>query len=104
MPIIKPNNEKVIDIRSKKNSINNGWLISRLIKNIEVEIIIRPIIIDFVADAPTKAITISKLERGAAKSSPIVWLNFLKKILKLAFDNEFDNIVSITRPGNINEP
>ena len=103
IPIINPNNENVIEINNKKNNIKIGCWISKSIKNVDVEIIINPIIIDLVADAPQNAITISKLESGADNSSSIVLLNFLKKILKLAFDSEFDNIVNITNPGKIKE-
>ena len=68
-PIKKPNKAKVNDTKINKNIINIGYLTSTSTKNIEVINITIPTIKVFVAPAPTKAKTTSKVEIGAANIS-----------------------------------
>ena len=68
-PIKKPNKAKVNATRRSRKIISNGYCTSTSTKKVEVINIIRPTIKVFVAPAPTKAKTISKVEIGAAKIS-----------------------------------
>ena len=77
---MNPNIAKVIEVKNKKNIITKGCVIFISTNKLAVAIITHPIINDLVAAAPTNPSIISKLERGAAKISNIVFVNFGKKI------------------------
>ena len=66
---MKPKSENVTEVNIKKKIIINGCRICKSTNIFAVPIIIQPIINDLVAAAPTKPKIISKLDRGAAKSS-----------------------------------
>ena len=68
-PIKNPNNANVNETSTSKNIIKNGWRTETSTKYIEVKKITAPMIIVFVAPAPTNASTISKVEIGAANIS-----------------------------------
>ena len=68
-PIKKPNKAKVKATNTNKNIINKGYFTSTSTKNVAVMKITKPTIKVFVAPAPTKARTISKVDMGAAKIS-----------------------------------
>ena len=69
MPMIKPNSEKLILVRSKKATIHTGC--NRLISTNKVDVprMIRAIRIDRLAAAPTYPKTISIKVSGADKCS-----------------------------------
>ena len=70
---MNPNIAKVIEVNNKKNIIIKGWATFISTKKFAVVIITHPIINDLVAAAPTNPRIISKLDRGAAKISNIVF-------------------------------
>jgi hypothetical protein len=69
IPIIKPNNEKLTEVKNKNSSIQNGCFISKEINKVAVVRIIRPIKIDLVEAAPTYPRIVSKGEIGAERIS-----------------------------------
>ena len=73
-------------------------------KSDDVPSINTPRISDLVAAAPTKPITISTIEMGAARISYMVPVNFGKYIPKDAFDILSVSKESIIRPGTMKEP
>jgi hypothetical protein len=79
-PIKKPNKAKVKETNINKKIINSGYLTVTSTKNEAVIKITAPTINVLVAPAPTKASTISSVERGAARISLIVPLNLGKNI------------------------
>ena len=68
-PIKNPNNAKVNETKTNKKIIKIGYSTLTSVKNNEVTKITAPTRRVFVAPAPTKAKTISKVEMGAAKIS-----------------------------------
>ena len=68
-PIKNPNKAKVKATKTSKNIISKGYFTSTSTKNVAVMKITKPTIKVFVAPAPTKARTISKVDIGAAKIS-----------------------------------
>ena len=84
IPIINPNREKLIEVNAIKIAIISGYFISCVTKKFEVKNIIRPIIVDFVAAAPTYPIVASNADTGAERTSKIDPVNFGKYIPKAA--------------------
>ena len=68
-PIKKPNNAKVNATNINNKIIYKGFSTYTSTKNVEVIKITTPTIKVFVAPAPTKAKTVSKVDIGAAKIS-----------------------------------
>ena len=104
IPIIKPNKEKLTDVKNKNRNIQKGCFISKDINKLAVIRIMRPIKIDLVDAAPTYPRTVSKGEIGAERISYIVPLYFGMKIPKAEFDKLWVITDSIISPGIINAP
>ena len=68
-PIKNPNNANVNATKTSKKTINNGCITVTSTKNKEVIKMTTPTINVFVAPAPTKANTTSKVDMGAASIS-----------------------------------
>ena len=100
-PIKKPNKAKVKETNINKKIINSGYLTVTSTKNEAVIKITAPTINVLVAPAPTKASTISSVERGAARISLIVPLNLGKNIPNEVLLIDWVSRVNISKPGTI---
>ena len=68
-PIIKPNKEKLTEVKKRIDSIHNGCSILKDINNLAVNNIIMPINTDLVAAAPTYPTIVSNGDIGAESIS-----------------------------------
>ena len=104
--IVEEGLEKSLEVDGKE-SLQHGRIYEddEMWENLEYWIkIITPIIIDFVAAAPTYPVTISIADKGAERISLIVPINLGKYIPKEAFEILWVKTVSMIRPGTINAP
>ena len=104
IPMRKPSKLKVKDVKTSIKIIVKGCIIYISTKNNPVANIKLPKIIDFVVAAPTKPITISVVDSGAAYISFIVPRNFGKKIPEEAFETLCVSKANIIIPGTMKEP
>ena len=99
--VVARHETKVNATKTNKKNINIGYITLTSTKKVEVIKITTPTIRVFVAPAPTKASTISKVDIGAAKISYIVPLNLGKNIPKEVLLIDWVKRVNISKPGTM---